>query len=209
MRSKFNVIIKRLCPVLVEDLADLIAQRERLADLLSIDIGPVALRLVEELREDAYGRQNILDSYLISPRIVLRAPRGIRHERDGLPEVLPQLLRLRHVGRHLAEDIIVIPAVYEPDVLALLPEGPDYELDSDDLTEIADVDSAGRRDSRCACIYFLIAFLADDLIRHDIGPMGTLVLDFTHVPDYGKEGYLIQGTAFAGLISGSGAIITA
>ena len=138
----------RLGPVARHHPLDVGAPVDGDEDLLDVATGPVLLGLGDLLHLHAELGQRLLQRLLevLRPRDVA-LPR-VRHRRQRSSDVLGP--RRVHPGRHLAQPVVVVPAVQVAYGDAAPADLLDDQVDGQELTQVAEVDGPGGAGSRGA-----------------------------------------------------------
>ena len=117
-------------------------------DLLDVATGPVLLGLRDLLHLHAQQGEGPLQRLLEVLRPGDVALPRVRHRRQWAPDVLGP--RGVHAGRHLAQAVVVVPAVQVAYGDVAPADLLDDQVDGQELTQVAEVDRAGRAGPRGA-----------------------------------------------------------
>ena len=161
----------RVVAVAVEAVLDLLAVVEGLLHALDIHPGAVPFGLIEKFGMNAHFGKNVLHIHFVVPRVAFIAAEGVGNEGDGITQVFLQFVLFRHVGRNLAEDVVIVPGINEANFFSAFLEGPHNEIDGNDLAEIADMDRARRGNTGGASVDVQVAALTDDFLGGLVRPV--------------------------------------
>ena len=117
----------------------------------------------------------------------------IGHHRYRITQVVLQRFFSRHVFRHFAEYVVVVPRINKAHLFAAAAQGAHNQIDRYDFTEVSDVNRSRRRNARSAGVRIQIAALADYFFRTLIRPVnqfsrgGPMFICVTHKRKYNKK----------------------
>ena len=104
-------------------------------------------------------------------RVAFIAAEGVGNKGDGIAQVFLQFVLFWHVGRNLAEYVVIVPGINEADVFSAFLESPHNEIDRNDLAEIPDMDRARRGNAGGAGVDVQVAALTDDFLGGLVRPV--------------------------------------
>ena len=128
-RPPFALDFMVFIPVFIENGFQMLTHLEGAFHAFSVSPRPIAVRLVDKFGINADLGQNRFNIHFMMPGVRFVAPPRIGNHGDGESEIFLQEFWLRHVERDFSENVIVVPAVNEANVLASVAERAHNQLD--------------------------------------------------------------------------------
>ncbi len=152
----------------VQNLEDFLALLQCLDDIVTVGAAAVEFCLVTAVQLDAelgHGSQKL---FLKVFGVVFVAAPGVGNVDVGTADVFVVSVADNglHVGRNFAATVVFVPGEQETCLFAGALQGLDDEQGGGNVTEVADVDGAGRADAGGTDVFFFVRIAGDDLLRN-------------------------------------------